>query len=109
MYKFKSRAAADLVMLEPNGQQILTLIGKYHDSDDSKGILLPEHMPAAEKALEAAVEQDEAHWERLCQEAKAEGKAPPRREGVSLRQRSVPFIEMLKRCHKADKEIVWGV
>jgi len=47
MYKFKSRAAGDLIMLEPNGRQILGIIGKYDSPADSKGILLPEQMPEA--------------------------------------------------------------
>lgn len=109
MYKFKSRAAGDLIMLEPNGRQILSIIGKYDGPAETKGILLPDHMPAAIAALEAAVTRDEALQAEMAQQAKAAGKEPARSEGISLRQRAVPFIEMMRRCHKADKEIVWGV
>lgn len=109
MYKFKSRAAGDLIMLEPNGRQILGIIGKYAGPEDSKGILLPDQMPSAIAALEAAVAQDEARKQDMAQKAKADGKEPPTFEGISLRQRAVPFIEMMRRCQKADKEIVWGV
>ncbi|MBK7502796.1 MAG: DUF1840 family protein [Polaromonas sp.] len=28
---------------------------------------------------------------------------------IPLRQRSLPFAELLKKCLKADAEIVWGV
>jgi len=45
----------------------------------------------------------------MAQQARAAGKEPARSEGISLRQRAVPFIDMMRRCHKADKEIVWGV
>ena len=109
MYKFKSRAAGDLIMLEPNGRQILKIIGKDDATSAGKGILLPEHMPAAILALEAAIVQEEKMREQAAEEARARGETPPRAEGISLRQRAVPFIDMLKRCHKADKEIVWGV
>jgi hypothetical protein len=109
MYKFKSRAAGDLIMLEPNGRQILDIIGKLDSPTPGKGILLPGEMPAAIAALEAAVVQDEARRARRVQEAKEKGEDAPAPEGISLRQRVVPLIEMLKRCHKADKEIVWGV
>jgi len=109
MYKFKSRAAGDLIMLEPNGRQILGIIGKLDSPTAGKGILLPTEMPAAVGALEAAVAQDEARRAQASQEAKDKGEAAPQFEGISLRQRTVPFIDMLKRCHKADKEIVWGV
>ena len=109
MYKFKSRAAGDLIMLEPSGRQILKIIGKDDTASAGQGILLPEHMPDAIAALEAAVAQDEAARAQAAMDAQARGEAPARAEGISLRQRAVPFIAMLQRCHKADKEIVWGV
>jgi len=106
LYKFKSQAAGDLIMLEPNGRQVLEIIGK---DAQPKGIILPEQMPAAISALEGAVEKDEAEHKALIEEAKAKGELPPRLEAVSLRQRAVPFLDMLRRCEKAGKEIVWGV
>ena len=105
LYKFKSKAAGDLIMLEPNGRQMLEIIGKNDSASGGKGILLPAEMPAAIAALEAAVARDEQE-KRAAQER---GDAPIRSEGISLHQRTVPFIEMLKRCHQADKEVVWGV
>ena len=109
MYKFKSRAAGDLIMLEPNGRQILDILGRSDAASLAQGILLPEHMPEAIDKLQAAVQADEDHKAQLIQEAQAKGEAPPRFEGISLRQRVVPFVEMLQRCHQAEKEIVWGV
>lgn len=100
LYVFKSRAAGDLIMLEPTGRRVLQIIGK---DPAPKGIILPEQMVAAVAALEASVLQDEA------QRAAADPDAPERPEAVSLRQRAAPFIAMLKQCSKADKEIVWGV
>ncbi len=109
MYKFKSRATGDLIMLEPNGRQILKIIGKDATPSHGQGILLPQDMPAAVQALEAAVAHEEAQRAQAALEAQERGEAPPRFEGISLRQRALPFIEMLKRCQRADKEIVWGV
>jgi hypothetical protein len=109
MYKFKSRAAGDLIMLEPNGRQILSILGRTDAASQTQGILLPEDMPEAIQKLEAAVQADEAHKAQLVQEAQAKGETPPRFEGVSLRQRALPFIEMIKRSQKDEKEIVWGV
>ena len=106
LYKFKSKAAGDLIMLEPNGRRVLEIIGK---DAEPKGIILPEQIPAAISALEGAVEKDEAEHKALIEEAKAKGEPPPRLEAVSLRQRAVPFLDMLRRCEKAGKEIVWGV
>lgn len=107
LYKFKSRAAPDLIMLEPNGRRVLQLIGK--PIDVKQGILQPADMPAAIAALEAAIAQEEA--ERRAAEAAAaeKGEELPEQDSVSLRQRATPFIDMLRRCEKAGKEIVWGV
>jgi regulator of protease activity HflC (stomatin/prohibitin superfamily) len=107
LYKFKSQATADLIMLQPNGRRLLEIIGK--DADQPKGILLPEAMPAAIAALEAAIVREEAEQKHAAEQAAARGEDPPRIDGISLRQRAVPFIEMLRRCEKAEKEIVWGV
>ena len=106
LYKFKSKATGDLIMLEPNGRRVLEIIGK---DSGPKGIVLPEQMPAAIAALERAIASEEAEQKAAVDEAKAKGQVPPRFDAVSLRQRAVPFIDMLKRCEKAGKEIVWGV
>lgn len=107
MYKFKSRATGDLIMLEPNGRQILRIIGK--EDSGSKGILLPEHMAGAIAALELAVAQEEVELAQRVMDAKASGEPLPHAQGISLRQRATPLIAMLQRCQKADAEIVWGV
>jgi cyclopropane-fatty-acyl-phospholipid synthase len=93
-------------MLEPNGRQILNIVGK---ESLAKGILLPQDMPAAIEALERAIAQDEAAQEQRRQSALAAGESLPRSDTVTLRQRAVPFIDMLKQCQRAEKEIVWGV
>ncbi len=106
LYKFKSKAAGDLIMLEPNGRQVLQIIGK---DADPKGIIEPAQMPGAIAALEAAIVRQEAEQKAAAEEAQAKGEPPPRSDAVSLRQRAVPFLDMLRRCEQAGKEIVWGV
>jgi hypothetical protein len=105
LYKFKSKAAADLIMLQPNGLRVLQIIGK----EGAKGIILPEQMPAAIAALEAAIAKEEAARKAAQVEAAETGEDLPRTDAISLRQRAVPFLDMLRRCEKAGKEIVWGV
>ncbi len=107
LYKFKSRATADLIMLEPNGRRMLQIIGK--PLDEKQGILQPRDMAAAIAALETAITQEEARQKAARAEAVARGEEPAKAEDISLRQRATPFIEMLRRCQKADTEIVWGV
>ncbi len=106
IYKFKSKAAGDVIMTGVTGDHILRLLGR---EPTPQGILLPEAMPAAIAALEQAVRDDEDARRQAEQEAAAAGETLPPREGVSLRQRVWPLIEMLRRCHAADREVVWGV
>ena len=114
LYKFKSKATADLIMLEPNGKQILRIIGK---EPVAKGIVEVAEMPQAIEALRNAVQQEEDRQAQVnAQNAKdAEDKkdtkstaATGQERPVSLRQRAAPFIEMLQRAQKAGKDVVWG-
>ncbi len=108
LYKFKSPATADLIMLEPHGRRVLGLIGK--DVEARQGILQAAQMPAAVAALEAAMVREEAELAAQRQEALDKGEDWEEPAGyVSLRQRATPFIEMLRRCQQAGKDVVWGV
>lgn len=108
LYKFKSKAAGDLILLEPNGEQILRIIGK---DPGPQGIILPEQMPAAIAALEQAIAQGQSAQQEPPDSSsnKRDGEDSPAQDRVGLRQRAAPFIDMLRRCRAADKEIVWGV
>ena len=106
IYKFKSKAAGDLIMMGPTGDHVLRIIGK---EPAPKGIIEPAAMPAAMAAIERAVAEEEAARAQAEREAQAEGRSPGPRDGVSLRQRAWPMVEMMKRAHAAGKEIVWGV
>ena len=110
LYKFKSKAAGDLIMLEVNGRRVLNIIGKdTSPASGGKGILLPEQMAGAMAALQAAIETEDAAQQAAVAEALAAHRTPPRFEAIGLRTRAQPFIEMLRRCQAAGKEIVWGV
>jgi hypothetical protein len=107
IYKFKSKSAGDVIMLGPNGDQMLRLIGR---EPAAKGIIEAAQMPAAIAALERAVAQDEAAREQAAKEAQAKGEPAPKQEGgVSLRQRVWPIVDMMKRSQSHGHDIVWGV
>ena len=106
LYKFKSKAAGDLILLEPQGRQFLQLIGK---AIEPKGIIEPEHMAHAILALQEAVKAEEAQQAQAVAHAQDAGHAPPKFESISLRQRCKPIIDMLQRCEKAGQASVWGV
>ena len=112
LYKFKSKATGDLILLEPQGKQILRIIGK---DPGAQGIILPNEMLAAIDALQAAVVQEEQAHQAAKDAYKAgleKGETTPIPDGVrsiTLKQRVVTFIDMLRRAHAEDKEVVWGV
>jgi Domain of unknown function (DUF1840) len=93
IYKFKSKAAGDVIMLGPNGDQLLRLIGR---EPAGQGIVEPDAMAKAITALQQAVVADEAQRSESSRE-------------VSLRQRVWPMVEMMKRAQAAREPIVWGV
>ena len=106
IYKFKSKAAGDVIMMGPTGDAVLRAIGK---APGAQGIIEVAEMAAAIAALERAVADDEAARAQADKEAAAEGNKPAPRDGVTLRQRAWPLIEMMKRSSAADAPIVWGV
>lgn len=106
LYKFKSKAAGDVIMLEPNGRRVLEIIGK---EPGPQGIIQPQEMGFAVQALQQAIAEEEAQQQAAIEEARAQGLEPPQFEGVPLRQRAVPFIDLLRRSAAAGKEVVWGV
>ncbi|MEP6824697.1 MAG: DUF1840 domain-containing protein [Ramlibacter sp.] len=106
LYKFKANATGDLIMLEPNGRRVLEIIGK---DAGPKGIILAADMPAAISALEAAIAAEEADRKAPADDVAEAVAGHAATEGVSLRQRAVPFLDMLRRSKDAGHEIVWGV
>ncbi|MBC7993572.1 MAG: DUF1840 domain-containing protein [Rhizobacter sp.] len=104
IYKFKSKAAGDVIMLAPGGDAVLRIIGK---EPAAKGIIETADMPAAMKAIEHAVAADEA-MRKQPQNDDDQAK-PGKGDGVTLRQRAWPLLEMMKRSHGAGESIVWGV
>jgi hypothetical protein len=100
LFKFKSRATADLIMLEPNGRRVLEIIGK--NPDDAHGIVTAEQIPAAIAALEAAGTAPADDEEGADDEGQG-----TQRDPVSLRQRAAPFIDMLRRSAAEAHDVVW--
>ena len=110
LYKFKSKATGDVIMLEPQGRQILQIIGK---SPEAKGIVLSVEMPDAIQALRDAVAQEEAALAAAEQAQKEQDGSDTSVKSASgsirLKQRVVPFIDMLQRAHAEEVDVVWGV
>jgi hypothetical protein len=100
IYKFKCKATGDLIMLGPNGDQMLRLLGR---EPAPKGIVDVDQLAAAVAALRAAVRDAEA------QARDAQDEDAPGRNAVTLRQRLWPVIEMFERALAAEQPVLWGV
>lgn len=111
IYKFKSRAAADVIMLKPNARQLLHILDKVNidDPEDSDGIIMEDQISAALTALQFAIDAEEAALKEAQAQAKAQGSTPPHAAGVTLRQRAYPIMEMLKRSAKEHCDVIWTV
>ena len=109
LFKFKSKAAADLIMLEADARRLLTIM---LGSDPVKGIVLCQDLPAALANIEAAVQQDEAlRKERsgIPLEGDKENQEAPVLPPVRLAQRAAPMQQMIQRSMAEKSDIVWGV
>ncbi len=102
LYKFRSKASGDVIMLPAHGDALLRLLGR---EPAARGIFEPAHMPAVLAALEAAVAEAEA----ASADAGPRDAADDGPRAVGLRQRLWPLIEMLRRSHTAGEPVVWGV
>ena len=102
IYKFKSPATGDVIMLGPQGDQLLRLLGR---EPAAKGIIETAAMPAAIAALQAAIAAAETPAAQTTDEAPADSA----HHAVGLRQRVWPMLEMLRRAQAADESVVWGV
>ncbi len=60
-------------------------------------------MPALISTLEQAVAADDA-----ARKPDDDTEAPAKGDGVSLRQRVWPLVDMLRRCLSANEVITWG-
>lgn len=106
LYKFKSKDSADVIMMGPAGDHLLKILGR---TPTAKGIVEVADLPAAMAAIEHAITDDEAAWAQFVAEAKADGKSVPLRNGVSLRQRAWPLMEMMRRAQQHQHQVMWGV
>ena len=114
IYKFKSKASGDVIMLQRNGDQMLRLIGR---EPAAQGIIEVAHMAAAISALRASLLAAEASA-RSDKDGQGGAGGPgdqdddetaAGRGSVTLRQRLWPVIDLLERSLAAGEPVVWGV
>jgi hypothetical protein len=106
MYRFKSRADGDLLMMAPVGDQILRIIGR---EPSPQGIIERAAIPAAIVALEQAIAVADAERRRARAGGRDDDEAAGGVVAVGLGQRAWPLLEMMRRSLAERADIVWGV
>jgi hypothetical protein len=105
MITFRSEVGPDVMMFDDIARRMMELMGK---EQAAQGIVTVEQLPAAIAALERAIAQDRAaqHGTAATEE---DDDAAPAAAPVSLAQRAVPLVELLKISLARDKPVTWGV
>jgi hypothetical protein len=106
MYRFKSKADGDLLMMAPVGDQILRIIGR---EPAPQGIIELTAIPAAIAALEQAIAIADAERKRARATGGDDDDEPAGAAAVGLGQRAWPLLEMMRRSLAERADIVWGV
>lgn len=106
LYKFKSKASGDVIMLGPNGDELLRVLGR---EPAPRGILEVAHMDDALARIEAALAAEQQAAQQAADEGQDEEAAALEKAHVALRQRLWPIVEMIRRSSEAGEPIVWGV
>ena len=105
MYRFKSKADGDLIMMAPVGDQLLRIIGR---EPAAKGIIEVAALPPAIAALEEAIAAAElARVE--SRKADDDDDDAAGANAIGLQQRAWPLLEMMRRSLAERADIVWGV
>jgi len=110
LFKFKSQAASDLIMLEADARSLLKIM---LGDDPDKGIVQVQDLASAVAALTNAVLQDTLARQQRAEQAKDRVNDPDEERlplaAVSLSQRAAPMLKMLQRCQAQGSDLVWGV
>lgn len=112
LVKFKSKAAADLIMYEEHAKHILDLLGK----ETNQGIITAEETGKAITVIEAEIDRINQQAELDHVQVAAESDQaddydakPAAPEPVKFSTRAYPLLEMLRAAQQGGYSIMWGV
>lgn len=106
LYKFKSKAGADVIMLGAHGDQALQALGRQ---PAPQGILQERDLVALIATGEAAIAAEQQALAQAQAEAQEHGQRPPSRPEVMLSQRLWPLLDLLRAAQRQGADVVWGV
>lgn len=113
LVKFKSKAAAEVLMYEEHAKRILDLLHK----DIKRGILTADEMTQAIARLEEEIAESRKH--PISEEAQRDVVAHHVEAGddnehealefVTFATRAYPLLEMMRAAQKGGNDVMWGV
>lgn len=113
LIKFKSKAAAEILMYKVHARRILELLGK----DPDQGVITAPEIPHAIAVLEKEIGESRAHFaaEELQRDVMAHhGNDHSNHDHepaqvISFAARAYPLLEMLRAAQQEQQPVVWGV
>lgn len=106
--KFRSKAAAEIVMLGEHADMLLKIMGKERGE---RGVIQPQDLSEAHAKLVAAVNRDKMSRSHE-HEVDPHDLTPREREAhnnrVTLEQRAYPLLKMLEEADKTQVDVHWG-
>jgi predicted nucleic acid-binding protein len=114
LYKFKSKAAADLIMLEADARRLLKIM---LGEPQVKGIVTVQQLPEVTARLQTAVQQEEQRIQAAIEQRRkaveqgedASECADEAEPVIRLNVRAQPMLQMLQRCSQEQEDLYWGV
>ena len=101
---FKSAASGDVITLERNGKEMLTVLGR--DREAHQGIFTVDQLPDAIARVRQAIEADVAAHAGMP--AGDDTEQTPNGD-ISFHQRGLPLLELLERSLAEKAPVTWGV
>ena len=107
LFRFRSKASPDLIMLEVHARRVLEMMGK--EALD-KGIVGLEDLPLALQRLEQSLAALELERNKAQPEpgTRSEERDELAQNEVSWSQRAQPMLKMLRRALLEKASITWG-
>ena len=104
LYKFKSQAAADVIMMQPHGDKVLAALGR---EPSERGVI---QVAAMQDAIDALQQAMKASHEKLAAPKDEEQEDDDEHyDDIPFHVRAEPFLNLLKLSLAEGKGVVWGV
>ena len=104
LYKFKSQAAADVIMMQPHGDKVLAALGR---EPSERGVI---QVAAMQDAIDALQQAMKASHEKLAAPKDEEQEDDDEHyDDIPFHVRAEPFLNLLKLSLAEGKDVVCGV